>query len=87
MTTKEEKCADQFERNAKCIVRGNKRIHNNRRYLKWFGWFPLSFEVRDANEELLAARRELVDADDVLRRRYPEIAAAHPRPALIEEAS
>jgi hypothetical protein len=45
------------------LARTADRIAKNERYLKWFGWFPMAYQVREANEELIKVEAELKEAD------------------------
>lgn len=39
------------------------RTRKNARFLKWLGWFPTSFLVRDAQKNLDVATKKLEEAD------------------------
>jgi hypothetical protein len=48
------------------LVKNAKIIHKCDRYLKWFSWFPMAYEIRDSRSKLLVADKSLRDELDRL---------------------
>lgn len=56
-----------LEDNVKQLAACRRMQKRNRRYLKWLGWSPLAFMVRDASAELDAATLHLEEVDAELK--------------------